>query len=91
MGLALASWLGRSFGARLLLTARTPLPARDAWDAWLAAHPADERNAAAILAIRAIEAAGGEVLVAQADAGRRNGDGRSDRRPPASASARCMA
>lgn len=68
MGLAIARWLGRHFGARLLLTARSALPPRADWDAWLAAHPADERNAAAITSIREIEAAGGEVLVAQADA-----------------------
>lgn len=68
MGLSIARWLGRTFGARLLLTARTALPPRDAWDGWLAAHPADDRQAAAIIAIREIEAAGGEVLVAQADA-----------------------
>jgi NAD(P)-dependent dehydrogenase (short-subunit alcohol dehydrogenase family) len=68
MGLAFARWLGAHAGAKLLLTARTALPARAQWDDWLREHPASERHAAAILAIRDIEAAGGEVLVAVADA-----------------------
>ena len=68
MGLAMASWLGRTFGARLLLTSRSALPARDTWDAWLQSHPGDERNAAAIATIREIEAAGGAVQVSAADA-----------------------
>jgi phthiocerol/phenolphthiocerol synthesis type-I polyketide synthase E len=68
MGLALARWLGTTLRARLLLTARSALPPRDTWDTWLQTHPADERNAAAIAAVRAIEAAGGAVIVAAADA-----------------------
>ncbi len=68
LGLAFARWLGERFAARLLLTARTPLPDRQQWDDWLARHPASDRHAQAISAIRAIEAAGGEVLVAAADA-----------------------
>jgi acyl transferase domain-containing protein len=68
MGLAFARWLGTVAAARLLLTARTSLPARECWDDWLAQQPADERHAAAILAVREIEAAGGLVSVAAADA-----------------------
>ena len=68
MGLAIARWLGQTHGARLLLTARSALPPRDEWDTWLKAHAADERSAAAITTIREIEATGGAVLVAQADA-----------------------
>jgi acyl transferase domain-containing protein/acyl carrier protein len=67
IGLALAQDLARRVSARLLLTARSTLPPREEWDAWLAQHEAHERNAAAITAIRAIEAAGGEVIVASAD------------------------
>lgn len=68
MGLAFARWLGQHAGAKLLLTARTAMPARADWDEWLREHPASERHAAAILAIRDIEATGGEVMVAVADA-----------------------
>ena len=68
MGLTLARWLGAGFGARLVLTSRQSLPPCDTWDDWLARHDVDERQAAAITAIRGIEAAGGEVLVCAADA-----------------------
>ena len=67
LGLALARWLGEALQARLLLTARTELPPRDAWPDRLRRRSADDRAAAAIEAIQAIEAAGGEVLVAAAD------------------------
>jgi phthiocerol/phenolphthiocerol synthesis type-I polyketide synthase E len=68
MGLTLARWLATRFQARLLLTARSGLPARDQWDAWLANHSSQERTSSAIAAVRAIEADGGEVLVVAADA-----------------------
>lgn len=67
MGLALALELARRSQARLLLTGRTGLPPRSTWDAHLATHAADERDVLAILAIRAIEAVGGEVLVVATD------------------------
>lgn len=67
MGLAIARWLGHTQQARLLLTARTPLPPRPTWDAWLEAHPQQSPTAAAMQAIRDIESSGGEVLVAAAD------------------------
>jgi acyl transferase domain-containing protein/thioesterase domain-containing protein len=69
IGLTLAGWLARECSARLLLTARTPLPPREDWDAWVSSHPATERNAAAIRAVREMEKAGAEVLVLPADAG----------------------
>lgn len=68
MGLAIAQRLAERRRARLLLTARTALPPRAGWDAWLATHGGDERHAQTIAALRAIEAAGGEVELAQADA-----------------------
>ena len=67
IGLTLAHWLASQVSARLVLTARTPLPEREAWDSWLAQHEADERNSLAIRAIQEIEAAGSEVLVTAAD------------------------
>ena len=68
MGLAVARRLAERLQARLLLTARTGLPPREQWNDWLASHPRDERHAVAIETIHAIEAAGGEVMVAVADA-----------------------
>ncbi|HVQ05685.1 MAG TPA: SDR family NAD(P)-dependent oxidoreductase, partial [Burkholderiaceae bacterium] len=68
MALSMARWLAREYRARLLLTARSALPPREAWDAWLQSHAADERHAQAIRAIREIEADGGHVIVAAADA-----------------------
>jgi NAD(P)-dependent dehydrogenase (short-subunit alcohol dehydrogenase family) len=68
IGLTLARWLATQTSARLLLTARTPLPPREDWDAWLAGHSPDDRSAQAIRAIRDLEQAGGEVLVSAADA-----------------------
>jgi acyl transferase domain-containing protein/acyl carrier protein len=68
IGLKLAMWLATAVSARLLLTGRKPLPPRANWDAALAQGGAGDRNAAAILAIRAIELAGGEVMTAAADA-----------------------
>ena len=68
IGLAFARALATYASARLLLTARTPLPERDTWNAWLASHAADDRTSGVIQAIREIETLGGEVLVVAADA-----------------------
>ena len=68
MGLAIAQRLAHRAQARLLLTARTALPPREQWDAWLQTHDAADRHAQAIAGVRAIEAAGGEVELAVADA-----------------------
>jgi len=67
MGLALARWLGEALQARLLLTARTGLPPREVWSERLRTRTPDDRVATAIEAIQAIEAAGGDVIVAAAD------------------------
>jgi acyl transferase domain-containing protein/acyl carrier protein len=68
LGLVIARWLAQSVSARLLLTARTPLPAESDWDSWVDTHPVTDRNSVCISAIREIRAAGGEVRVAVADA-----------------------
>jgi acyl transferase domain-containing protein len=65
IGRALALWLAREARARVVLVARTPLPPRDAWDAAAPGSPDAER----IAAVRAIEAAGGQAVVAAADVG----------------------
>jgi acyl transferase domain-containing protein/acyl carrier protein len=68
LGLEFAGWLAKTASARLLLTSRTALPDRETWDQRLAAAAPGDRSLAAIRAIRAIEAQGGEVLTAAADA-----------------------
>src|SRR6185436_2926014 len=62
--------------ARLVLVGRSALPAREAWDAWLAGHAPDDPTSVRIQRIRALESAGAEVLVGTADAGDRAGMGR---------------
>jgi phthiocerol/phenolphthiocerol synthesis type-I polyketide synthase E len=68
IGLALAEWLADRVAARLLLTGLRPVPPRQEWDALLACPDADKRNVTIIEAIRKIEACGGEVITAAADA-----------------------
>ena len=70
MGLALGLDLARHCGARLLLTGRRGLPPRAQWDELLSefAKGGDRRDAQIIDSILAIEAAGGEVMIAAADA-----------------------
>jgi NAD(P)-dependent dehydrogenase (short-subunit alcohol dehydrogenase family) len=67
IGLAVARWLAFRTSARLLLTSRAALPPEEAWDRWIADHPANDRIAAAIRGIREIRAAGGEVLALAVD------------------------
>jgi acyl transferase domain-containing protein/acyl carrier protein len=67
IGLCLAKWLARDYQARLLLTTRGGLPPRVEWEALLANPSASVRVVDAIRSIRAIEADGGQVIVAAAD------------------------
>lgn len=64
---AIAEDLARRFRARLVLVGRTALPDRSAWQSYLAAYGENDRIGRAIAAVRRIEAAGGEVMVAHAD------------------------
>jgi phthiocerol/phenolphthiocerol synthesis type-I polyketide synthase E len=67
IGLTLARDLASRLRARLALTARSQLPPREEWDAWLERHGRDDRVSRQLLAVREMEAAGGEVLVLSAD------------------------
>ena len=73
IGAAFAEWLARRARARLVLTSRKPLPPRDSWDLWVAEHGLADSTSSRILAVRRIEAAGGDVLVATADVADRAG------------------
>ncbi len=64
---AVAEDLARRFKARLILVGRSALPDRAAWQSYLAAYGDNDRIGRAIAAIRRIEEAGGEVMVARAD------------------------
>ena len=64
IGLALADFLARKLNARLALLGRSPLPDRADWDRLLATEGEAARR---IRAVRALEAAGAEVLPLAAD------------------------
>ncbi len=67
IGVTFAEWLARRARARLVLTSRTALPAREGWEAWLAEHGNTDGTSQRIGAIRRMEAAGADVMVAVAD------------------------
>jgi amino acid adenylation domain-containing protein len=68
IGLEIAGYLARTVRARIALVSRNPLPARAQWTQWLATRGESDPTSRKILGVQAIEAAGGEVLVRQADA-----------------------
>jgi natural product biosynthesis luciferase-like monooxygenase protein len=63
IGLKLADWLVKHGARRVVLQGRTPLPPREVWDGLDARHP----QAAAVDAIRDLEARGARVFLATAD------------------------
>jgi len=67
IGLVLARHLAKRVKARLVLVGRTALPPREQWTSWVTGHDTNDSTAAKIHAIRALEAAGGEVLLFGAD------------------------
>ncbi len=67
IGLELAHCLARDHRAKLAITARSPLPARDLWDEHLASHGDDDAVSRKIQKVRELESFGAEVLVFAAD------------------------
>jgi len=67
IGFTLAEHLARMVGARLVLVGRTPLPDRAEWDAMLGRRNTPDPIRRAIARVRALEACGGEVMIARAD------------------------
>ena len=67
IGLELGQYLASEVQARLVLVGRTPLPAREEWDEWITTHDESDDVSQRILKVRAIEDAGGEVLIVPAD------------------------
>jgi acyl transferase domain-containing protein/NAD(P)-dependent dehydrogenase (short-subunit alcohol dehydrogenase family)/acyl carrier protein len=67
IGLTLASDLARTMKAKLVLTGRTALPAREEWDHRLATFAEQDAVTSNIRQVRRLEELGAEVLVIQAD------------------------
>ena len=67
VGFALAEHLASHLRAKLVLVGRTALPAESERGNWLATHAEDDKISALLRRVAALEAAGAEVLVAQAD------------------------
>ncbi|WP_053175687.1 SDR family NAD(P)-dependent oxidoreductase [Nonomuraea sp. SBT364] len=68
VGLVLSRHLADTYGCRLVLTGRSPLPDRQEWDAYLAdVPPGGERTARHIRNIRDLESRGATVLALSAD------------------------
>ncbi|WP_412538157.1 SDR family NAD(P)-dependent oxidoreductase [Longispora sp. K20-0274] len=67
LGITLAEDLALRFRARLVLLARSPLPAEEDWDRHVAIHGTSDRSGRAIAAIRRMRQAGAEVLVCDTD------------------------
>jgi hypothetical protein len=67
LGFALAEHLARRARARLMLVGRHGLPSRDGWSIWLDGHRESDPTAQRIRRVKALEAHGAEVVVAEAD------------------------
>gem|GEM_PF-5247720 len=67
IGLTIAGHLAEAAKARLALVSRTPLPDRSDWEDWVESHPSEDATSQKLLAIREVEARGGEVMVVAAD------------------------
>ncbi len=67
IGYSVAQYLLRQYQARVVLTARTSLPPRSDWAAWIAQHGDDEPVSRRILRMQELERSGGEVRLIAAD------------------------
>ncbi|GGZ16186.1 polyketide synthase [Streptomyces inusitatus] len=67
IGLSLAEFLAREYGANLVLTGRGEFPERDAWEAWTTEHGWDDRTSRRIDKLQRLEQYGGEVLALRSD------------------------
>ncbi|MFI5268501.1 MAG: SDR family NAD(P)-dependent oxidoreductase, partial [Chloroflexota bacterium] len=67
VGLALADHLARTVRARLILVSRSAFPEPKEWATWLESHDGKDAVGQKIRRLQALESAGAEVLIAQAD------------------------
>ncbi|SEN18948.1 Acyl transferase domain-containing protein [Stigmatella aurantiaca] len=70
MGLAIAGLLASEAQAKLVLMGRTALPEREAWEAWIASHGAEDATARVLQGLLELERRGAEVLAVRADVSR---------------------
>jgi acyl transferase domain-containing protein len=66
IGVTIAEYLAKQYGARLVLVGRSRLPGRESWDTWIRGHATDDPVRAKIGAIQRIEQLGGDVLYVNA-------------------------
>jgi acyl transferase domain-containing protein/Zn-dependent alcohol dehydrogenase len=67
IGLTLAEHLARTVRAKLVLTSRSGLPSRPAWEEWEGTHADDDMTTDRIRRVRGLETLGADVLVLAAD------------------------
>jgi len=67
IGMVLARYLAQQAKARLILTGRAAIPAREEWDQWLATHPGADPVSGKIRKVKELEALGAEVKVFAVD------------------------
>jgi NAD(P)-dependent dehydrogenase (short-subunit alcohol dehydrogenase family) len=67
IGVALANHLALSVRAKLVLLGRSPLPPRQDWEGWLATHGDLDPVSGKLLALKALERHGAEVMVLAGD------------------------
>ena len=67
IGLTFAEHLAQKYQAKLVLLGRTELPERTGYDVWIQLHGEEERISRKLLKIKALEAAGAQVMVGTAD------------------------
>ncbi len=67
IGLVMAEHLAETAQAKLVLLSRSGLPKREMWADWIKSHSVTDKTSRRIQKIQALEAAGAEVLVVDAD------------------------
>ncbi|MCC5624268.1 SDR family NAD(P)-dependent oxidoreductase [Nostoc sp. CHAB 5715] len=67
IGLVLAEYLAQTAHAKLILTGRSGLPAKQEWSQWLATHDENDEISRKIKKVQALEALGAEVLICRAN------------------------
>ncbi|MCA9916753.1 MAG: SDR family NAD(P)-dependent oxidoreductase [Anaerolineales bacterium] len=71
IGLVMAEHLAETVQAKLVLLSRSGLPRRELWPDWIKNHSVTDKTSRRLQKIQALEAAGAEVLVVEADMGSR--------------------
>lgn len=67
IGLELMQHLARHAKARLVSVGRSPMPQDSTWDRWISEHGEHDETSRRIAKVRALQALGGEVMLASAD------------------------